>query len=166
LLSDFYPHGRVAQLYGLLRKEGYSERAIFVVDTKGVIRYVDVHDIDEQPDNEELFRVLAEISPQLQAPIAQVQRPADQAAAYLEPEDEVVMYCTSWCPACGRARAYFNNHGIKFTEVNITRNRAAATRVREWTGGYETTPTFKIRGKVIIDFRKDEIAKLLEIDDF
>ena len=61
LLSDFYPHGQVAQAYGVLRSEGYSERAIFVVDKRGVIRYVDVHDIDSQPDNELLFRVLAEL---------------------------------------------------------------------------------------------------------
>ena len=61
LLSDFWPHGQVAQKYGVLRSEGYSERAIFIVDRTGIIRYVDVHDIDEQPDNEVLFRELAEI---------------------------------------------------------------------------------------------------------
>ena len=55
LLSDFYPHGQVAQRYGVLRAEGFSERAIFIIDKKGIIRYVDVHDIDEQPDNEVLF---------------------------------------------------------------------------------------------------------------
>ena len=34
LLSDFHPHGDVAQKYGVYRaKDGISERAIFVVDT-------------------------------------------------------------------------------------------------------------------------------------
>ena len=34
LLSDFHPHGEVAQKYGVYRaKDGISERAIFVVDT-------------------------------------------------------------------------------------------------------------------------------------
>src|SRR5512143_2102472 len=64
LLSDFYPHGRVARTYGVFRSEGYSERAIFVIDKSGVIRYIDIHDIASQPDNEELFRVLAEVEPQ------------------------------------------------------------------------------------------------------
>jgi alkyl hydroperoxide reductase subunit AhpC len=63
LLSDFFPHGQVAQKYGVLRADGTSERAIFVIDRTGIIRYVDVHDIDEQPDNEVLFGVLEELEP-------------------------------------------------------------------------------------------------------
>jgi peroxiredoxin len=36
LMSDFWPHGRVANLYGVFReKEGDSERAIFVIDKRG-----------------------------------------------------------------------------------------------------------------------------------
>ena len=40
---------------------GKAERALFVIDRSGIIRYVDVHDIDDQPDNEVLFRELAAI---------------------------------------------------------------------------------------------------------
>jgi peroxiredoxin len=49
VLSDFWPHGAVADLYGVLRPEGISERAIFIIDKKGVIRYIDVHDINKRP---------------------------------------------------------------------------------------------------------------------
>jgi alkyl hydroperoxide reductase subunit AhpC len=51
----------VAQQYGVLRPQGYTERASFVVDKDGVIRYAHVYDIDELPDNEPLFDVLEEI---------------------------------------------------------------------------------------------------------
>lgn len=61
LLSDFWPHGQVAQSYGVLREQGFTERAIFVVDKEGVIRYIDIHDIDEQPDNEVLLDVLRDL---------------------------------------------------------------------------------------------------------
>ncbi len=61
LLADFWPHGEVAQRYGVLRKEGKSERALFVIDKQGVVRYADVHDIDDQPDNEVLFRELEKL---------------------------------------------------------------------------------------------------------
>lgn len=64
LLSDFSQHGGVAQQFGVLRSEGFTERAIFVIDKQGVIRYVDVHDIDLQPSNDELRRVLRAIDPQ------------------------------------------------------------------------------------------------------
>lgn len=62
LLSDFWPHGQVAQQYGVLRPQGYTERATFVVDKEGIIRYAHIYDINELPDNEPLFSVLEEIN--------------------------------------------------------------------------------------------------------
>lgn len=61
LLSDFWPHGEVARKYGVLRNEGYSERALFAIDKQGVVRYADVHDLNDQPDNEVLFRELEKL---------------------------------------------------------------------------------------------------------
>jgi peroxiredoxin len=58
VLSDFYPHGAVADRYGVLRSDGTSERALFVIDKKGVIRYIDVHDINQRPRLEILIREL------------------------------------------------------------------------------------------------------------
>jgi peroxiredoxin len=58
VLSDYWPHGQVAQAYGVLREQGMTERAIFVVDKEGIVRYIDVHDFGQQPDNEELFKIL------------------------------------------------------------------------------------------------------------
>lgn len=61
LLSDFWPHGAVAEKYGVLRSSGQAERAIFVIDKEGKIVYIDVHDINLQPDNEDLFEVLRQL---------------------------------------------------------------------------------------------------------
>ncbi len=61
LLSDFWPHGAVAQTYGVLRPEGMTERAIFIVDRAGKLRYIDVHALREQPDEEQIFEALAEL---------------------------------------------------------------------------------------------------------
>jgi peroxiredoxin len=59
LLSDFEPKGEVARAYGAYRAaDGISERAIFIVDKEGKIAYTDIHDISDQPDNEDLFDVL------------------------------------------------------------------------------------------------------------
>jgi peroxiredoxin len=59
LLSDFWPHGEVAQAYGVLREQGFTERATFVVDKGGILRFAHIYDINELPDNEALFEVLA-----------------------------------------------------------------------------------------------------------
>lgn len=61
VLSDFYPHGAVADRYGVLRSDGASERALFVVDKKGIIRYIDVHDINLRPRLEVLMGELGKL---------------------------------------------------------------------------------------------------------
>jgi peroxiredoxin len=61
VLADFYPHGKVAQRYGLLRTDGVTERAIIVIDKKGIIRYIDVHDINERPSLEALITELEKL---------------------------------------------------------------------------------------------------------
>jgi peroxiredoxin len=59
LLADFHPEGAVAKSYGVWREnDGISERALFIVDKEGKVAYIDIHEIGDQPDNEELFDVL------------------------------------------------------------------------------------------------------------
>lgn len=58
ILSDFYPHGKVASRYGVLRGDGMCERALILVDKQGIIRFIDVHDINEQPPIEDLMAAL------------------------------------------------------------------------------------------------------------
>ena len=62
LLSDFEPKGEVARKFGAYRQnDGISERALFIVDKEGKIGFKDIHDIADQPDNEELFEVLRKL---------------------------------------------------------------------------------------------------------
>jgi peroxiredoxin (alkyl hydroperoxide reductase subunit C) len=58
VLSDFWPHGGVAKKYSVLRSNGVAERALFVIDKKGIIRYIDVHDINQRPSLEDLVNAL------------------------------------------------------------------------------------------------------------
>jgi len=61
VLSDFCPRGKVASAYGVLRSDCVSERALFVIDKKGVIRYIDVHDINKRPPLEDLVEELKKL---------------------------------------------------------------------------------------------------------
>ncbi|MCU1310871.1 MAG: alkyl hydroperoxide reductase/Thiol specific antioxidant/Mal allergen [Candidatus Angelobacter sp.] len=66
MCSDFYPHGEVAEKYGILRLNdpipGISERAVFVVDKKGKIAFSEVYHLGEQPDNEDCLAVLRRLA--------------------------------------------------------------------------------------------------------
>ncbi|MGA2332889.1 MAG: peroxiredoxin [Syntrophales bacterium] len=61
VLSDFWPHGKVASMYGVLRADGVAERALIVIDKKGIIRYIDVHDINKRPPLEDLVKELEKL---------------------------------------------------------------------------------------------------------
>lgn len=50
VLSDFWPHGSVAKTYGVLRGDGTADRAIIIIDRKGVVRFAKSFDINTRPD--------------------------------------------------------------------------------------------------------------------
>lgn len=63
LLSDFFPQGKVVDLYGVRHPAGMPERALFVIDKGGKIAWIHVHrPTGEVPDSEELFEVLRKLS--------------------------------------------------------------------------------------------------------
>ena len=51
----------MARQYGAYRPDGYSERALFVVDKTGKLVYKDIHEISDQPDNEVIHDVLRKL---------------------------------------------------------------------------------------------------------
>jgi peroxiredoxin (alkyl hydroperoxide reductase subunit C) len=59
LLSDFEPKGNVAQQYGVYRKkDGITERALFLVDKDGIIRYSYVSPIGVNPGADGILKAL------------------------------------------------------------------------------------------------------------
>lgn len=66
MCADFYPHGEVTRKFDILREKppvpGISERAAFIVDKEGVIRFAKVYPIDQLPDLEGLLEELRKIS--------------------------------------------------------------------------------------------------------
>ncbi len=178
LLSDFWPHGEVATTWGVFRREeGTSERAVFLVDREGIVRYSDVHAIDDQPDNEVLFDLLGELEPELAALPATQPEPSEQtaetdtapaesspAASTSGAGSAVVMYCTPWCPDCRSARAWLKQHGISFTEVDVSSDNTARERAAALNDGRLHTPTFEIGEDICVDFRADRLTELLGID--
>jgi len=158
LLSDFWPHGEVAQKYGVLRADGRAERAIFIIDKQGILQYIDIHDIDDQPDNKILFAELERIDPEAARRVRELEpTPLDEDL----PRGGVVMYCNKWCPACRRARTWFESNNIDYTEIDVTRFAQAAQQVREWTGGSLTTPTFDVDGTIVVDYDVQKLHELL-----
>jgi peroxiredoxin len=59
LLSDFWPHGKVAKLYGVFIKEdGISKRANIIVDENQKIAWIKIYGLGELPNIQEVIDVL------------------------------------------------------------------------------------------------------------
>ena len=65
LASDYWPHGGIAQKYGLLREgpplPGINDRAVFIVDKNGKIVYSRVFELGQAPDNDEALEELRKL---------------------------------------------------------------------------------------------------------
>lgn len=61
LLSDFWPHGQVSLKYGVLREEGFPQRAVFIIDKQGNLNTIKFYELRQQPDNEELLAILRKL---------------------------------------------------------------------------------------------------------
>ncbi len=109
----------------------------------------------------EFRRWLRSCSAPVAAAALKLQQQKDAAVASL-PHGGVVMYCTSWCPACRRARAWFAQNNIEFTEVDINAVPVAAEQVKKWANGNRTTPTFDIDGEIIVEFNEARLRDALK----
>jgi|TARA_A100001037_G_C15071155_1_gene599475 alkyl hydroperoxide reductase subunit AhpC len=59
-LSDFYPHGKATQSFGVFNDEtGVPKRSVFLIDKKGIVRFSKIYDqaIDLNPSD-----ILAEVN--------------------------------------------------------------------------------------------------------
>jgi peroxiredoxin len=66
LLADFEPKGAVARLYGAYREgDGISERALFVLDADGVIRWSFVSPIGVNPGADGILEALGKLGGKL-----------------------------------------------------------------------------------------------------
>ena len=63
LLADFEPKGHVSRLYGVYRDDkGTSERALFVIDTGGILRWSYLSPVGINPGADGILRALEEIN--------------------------------------------------------------------------------------------------------
>jgi peroxiredoxin len=65
LLADFEPKGAVAQMYGAYRTEGFSERALFVIDKEGVVRWSYLSPVAVNPGADGILEALESLQREL-----------------------------------------------------------------------------------------------------
>jgi arsenate reductase-like glutaredoxin family protein len=84
--------------------------------------------------------------------------------------EEVVLFVAQWCPHCREAKQWLTAHQVKFTERDVENDPAAReelARLGQKQGLpanlLSTVPILYVRGKLVIGFNPEEVARLLGI---
>ena len=81
-------------------------------------------------------------------------------AAPAAAQPEVVMFATSWCPYCAKARKFFKGNGIQFTEYDIEKDAAANSAYSKLGGS--GVPVIVIAGRTVHGYNEHELRSRLQ----
>ncbi len=79
-----------------------------------------------------------------------------------KPQPKVVIFTTPTCAFCNAAKSYFRQKGIRFTDVDVSKDPAAA-RDMVRRSGQTGVPVIDIGGRIVVGFDKARINQLLGI---
>ena len=75
---------------------------------------------------------------------------------------KVIVYSTSTCPYCTMAKNFLREKGIKFADIDVSVDKAAATEMVH-KSGQMGVPVIDIDGKLIVGFNREAIKKYLNL---
>lgn len=75
---------------------------------------------------------------------------------------KVVMFTTTTCSHCTTAKRYLRENGIKFKEIDVSRNQKAAQDMFRKTG-QQGVPQLWINNRPVVGFDRNKINSLLGI---
>lgn len=79
-------------------------------------------------------------------------------------QPEVVIYTTPTCTWCPAAKRWLDDHGVRYTEHDITRDPVRATEVFRLTG-QGAVPVIRVGQQVVVGFDPLQLAKLIPLDN-
>jgi len=81
----------------------------------------------------------------------------------ITPQPKVIVFSTPTCSFCVAAKNYFRQKGVRFTDVDVSKDEKAALDMRRRTG-QAGVPVILINNRPIIGFDKSKINQLLGIN--
>lgn len=75
-------------------------------------------------------------------------------------QPRVIVFSTPTCSFCNAAKQYFRQKGIRFNDVDVSRDPVAA-RDMVRRSGQQGVPVIDIGGKIVVGFDRNKINQLL-----
>ncbi len=84
----------------------------------------------------------------------------------VENNDKIIMYSTSWCPDCHRAKYILDENGVDYIDIDVEADEAAMLFVKRLNGGRRVVPTIIFPdGSVLVEPSNSALAAKLNITD-
>lgn len=80
----------------------------------------------------------------------------------IKPQPRVIVFSTPTCSFCNMAKKYFREKSIRFRDVDVSRDPAAA-RDMVRRSGQQGVPVIDIGGRIVIGFDRVKIDKYLNL---
>lgn len=80
----------------------------------------------------------------------------------MQTQPRVIVFTTPTCSYCNAVKSYLRQKGIKFHDVDVSRD-AAAARDMVRRSGQQGVPVIDIGGKIVIGFDRAKIDSLLKL---
>lgn len=77
-------------------------------------------------------------------------------------QKRVIVFSTPTCTYCNQAKRYLREHGVRFRDVDVSKD-ADAARDLVRRSGQQGVPVLDIGGRIIVGFNRPEIDRLLEL---
>ncbi len=77
-----------------------------------------------------------------------------------KPQPHVIVFSTPMCSFCNMAKKYFREKGIRFKDVDVSRDMTAARDMMR-RSGQQGVPVIDIGGKIVVGFDRVKINQYL-----
>ena len=105
--------------------------------------------------------ITGDAPPHGQARNSEPRAPKDWEIANARKRVPIVMFSTTWCGVCKRAKSYFEREGISFVEHDVDQNQAARAEYLA-LNPKRTVPTIKIGNEVVIGFSEQAVQGAID----
>ena len=75
----------------------------------------------------------------------------------------MVVYGAIWCSDTRGTMAFLNRHGVRYAFVDVDRDAEAEEKVKQWNGGFLSTPTLDIQGHIVTEPSDEQLAELVGV---
>lgn len=74
----------------------------------------------------------------------------------------VILYMTSWCPYCGKARNFLRSLDVQLIEYDIERDKSKREEMLSKSGGSTGVPLIDVEGTILRGYNPDALRSAVE----